>query len=230
MNNDNIFPLQPLQRHFLPADFAITDWASLQPWFENLRDRELDSLQALQQWLADVSELEAVISEDACWRQIRMTCDTTNKAYEEAFTYFCTDIEPQMKPYGFALNQKLAASPFAQQLDPQLFFPYLRSTRNAIALYRDENVPLQADMALKAQQYGVISGAMTVTIEDKEYTLQQAAKYLQNPDRSLREMAYRKIAARRLQDTDKLNHLFDELLGIRQQIAANAGYANYRDY
>ena len=35
-----------------------------------------------------MSELEAVVSEDACWRQIRMTCDTENKKLEEAFTYF----------------------------------------------------------------------------------------------------------------------------------------------
>ena len=27
-----------------------------------------------------MSELEAVVSEDACWRQIKMTCDTTDKS------------------------------------------------------------------------------------------------------------------------------------------------------
>ncbi len=41
----------------------------------------------MEQWLQDMSELEAVISEDTCWRQIKMTCDTENKALEEAFVY-----------------------------------------------------------------------------------------------------------------------------------------------
>ena len=32
-----------------------------------------------------------------------------------------------------------------------------------------------------AQQFGVISGKMTVEIDGQEYTLQQAAKFLENP-------------------------------------------------
>ena len=54
-----------------------------------------------------MSELEAVVSEDACWRQIRMTCDTENKTLEEAFTYFCLQIQPKIQPYADKLNRKL---------------------------------------------------------------------------------------------------------------------------
>lgn len=223
-------PLYVAPRQFLPTDFKITDWQALQPWFENLVGRQLDSQAQLEQWLADVSETEAVISEDACWRQIRMTCDTTNKEYEEAFTYFCTEIEPKIKPYGFEINKKLVACPFAEGLDKAQYFPYLRNINNAIALYRDENVPLQADISVKAQQFGVISGPMSVEIDGTEYTLQQAARLLQNPDRAKREEVFRKVAARRLQDKDTLNVLFDELLALRHKIAVNAGFDNYRDY
>ncbi len=223
-------PLQQKERHFLPADFKVTDWEHLQPFFEELKSRELDSNAKLEKWLDDVSELEAVISEDACWRQINMTCDTTNKEYESAFTYFCLEIEPRMKPYGFELNKKLLACPFSKELDTRLFFPYLRSVENSIKLYREENVPLQAEMSVLAQQYGVISGAMSVEVDGKQYTLQQAARFLHNPDRSLREAVFAKIAARRLTDKDKLNELFDKLLAIRHKIAVNAGFDNYRDY
>ena len=214
----------------MPKDFKVTDWDALQPYFEELQQRELNSKAALEQWLHDISELEAVVGEDACWRQINMTCDTTNKAYEEAFTYFCMEIEPKMKPYGFELNKKLLACPCTQELDQAVYFPYLRSVENAVQLYREENVPLQADMSLLAQQYGVISGAMSVEIEGKEYTLQQAAKLLQSPARPLREKTFNAVATRRLEDKDKLNELFDTLLTVRQQIARNAGFDNYRDY
>ena len=223
-------PLQHKDRQFLPADFKITDWDALQPYFEELKDRNITTRAELEKWLQDVSELEAVISEDACWRQIHMTCDTTDKEYEEAFTYFCMEIEPKMKPYGFELNKKLLACPFTADLDKNLFFPYLRSVDNAAKLYREENVPLQADMNLLAQQYGVISGAMGVEVDGKDYTMQQAAKFLHSPDRALRETVFTKIASRRLHDKDKLNELFDKLLALRQQIAVNAGFDNYRDY
>jgi oligoendopeptidase F len=72
-------------RHFLPADYVLTDWNTLQPYFLDLDRRPLETREALEKWLLDMSELEAVVSEDACWRQIRMTCDTANKDLEESF-------------------------------------------------------------------------------------------------------------------------------------------------
>ena len=214
----------------MPEDFTITTWETLQPYFENLKERELDSPEALQQWMKDVSEIEAVISEDACWRQIKMTCDTTDPKLEEAFTYFCLEIEPKMKPYSFELNKKLVASPYTKDLDEAVYYPYLRSVRNAIDLYREENVAIQAEINVLAQQYGVISGKMTIELDGKEYTLQQAARFLQSPDRELREKVFRKIGERRLRDKEELNTMFNKLLALRQQVANNSGFDNYRDY
>ncbi len=222
--------IKPAPRRFLPKDFVLTNWEALQPYFEQLQNRKTDTREALQGWLAALSELDAVISEDASWRQIHMTLDTTNAAYEEAFTYFVTEIEPKMKPYSFALNQKLIASPFAAELDTAQYFPYLRNVGNSIKLYRKENIPLQSELSVLAQQYGVISSKMTIEYEGKEYTLQQAAKFLQNPDRNVRETVFRKVSARRLEDNTRLNELFDQLLERRQKVAVNAGFENYRDY
>jgi oligoendopeptidase F len=86
-------------RHFLPDDYILTDWKSLEQYFQELEQRPLDTRAALEKWLLDMSELEAVLSEDACWRQIRMTCDTENKSLEEAFNYFCLEIQPKIQPY-----------------------------------------------------------------------------------------------------------------------------------
>ncbi len=219
-----------VSRHFLPAGFSVTNWETLLPYYEQLLNAEISSKEALEAWLSQWSELEAVVGEDAAWRQIRMTTDTTNKAYEEAFTYFVMEIEPKLKPLVFQLQQKLVESPFLKDLDPKLYGPYLRSVENSLKLYREENVALQAEIGVLAQQYGQISGAMTVEVDGKEYTLQQAARFLQQTDRALRESVFRKVAARRLEDKDALNALFDKLLQLRQQIAKNAGFPNYRDY
>jgi oligoendopeptidase F len=118
----------------------------------------------------------------------------------------------------------------AKDLDTQKYFTYLRGIRKSIELFREENIPLQAELAVMQQQYGVISGKMTVTVNGEEYTLQQAAKFLENPDRKLREEVYRKINERRLEDKEALNGLYDQLIGKRNQEALNAGFANYRDY
>src|SRR5690606_12881241 len=84
--------IQKLPRKFIPKGFMLTDWESLKPFFIELVERNIDTKESLEQWLKDTSELEAVINEDACWRQIKMTCDTENEALEEAFNYFCMEI------------------------------------------------------------------------------------------------------------------------------------------
>jgi oligoendopeptidase F len=222
--------IEKTPRHFIPTDFVVTDWQHLEPFFKDLLERNIDSKESLEQWLRDQSELEAVVSEDACWRQIKMTCDTQNKSLEEAFNFYCTQLQPNIQPYADALNKKLVNHPLTAALDAEQYFTYLRSVRKSIELFREENIPLQSELAVAQQQFGVISAKMTVTINGEEYTLQQAAKFFHNPDRNLREEAYRKIQERRLQDTDALNSLYNQLLEKRTKEAANAGFANYRDY
>lgn len=222
--------IQKIPRHYMPVDFTLSNWETLKPFFEELNSRVLDSAEALEVWLKDVSEIQAVISEDACWRQIRMTCDTENKALEEAFNYFCMEIEPHIKPYADALNKKLMGSPFVKELDSATYYTYLRSVEKEIKLFQENNIALHAELSMLAQHYGTITGKMSVTINEQEYTLQQAAKFLMQSDRSLREEVYIKMNERRKQDEDALNTLFDELLQKRHQVALNAGFDNYRDY
>lgn len=222
--------IYPKKRSFLPDDFKVTTWDALQPYFEQLVSRELGSKGALESWLQDMSELDAVVGEDVCWRQIRMTCDTTDPKLEEAFTFFVTEIEPKMKPLMFAINRKLLDCPFREHLDADQYFPYLRNVDNSVALYREESIPLQSEISLLAQQYGVISGAMTIEQDEKTLTLQQAGKLLHDPNRDLRRSVFEKVAVRRLSDKDKMNELFDKLLQLRHQVAVNAGFDNYRDY
>jgi oligoendopeptidase F len=222
--------IKKLERHFVPADFVISDWASLEPFFKELSERPVDSKEALEQWLRDTSELEAVVSEDACWRQIRMTCDTTDPSLEEAFTYFCMEIQPRLQPYADALNRKLIDCPFTKELDEQKYYTYLRTVRKNIDLFREQNIPLQAELSVMQQQYGTIAGKMTVQVNGQEYTLQQAGKFLESHDRGLREEVYRKIQERRLQDQQAMHDLYTQLVQKRDQVAKNAGFANYRDY
>jgi len=218
------------ERHFLRASFTIINWESLEPYFKDLLDRTINSKQDLEKWLSDASELEAVVSEDANWRQIRMTCDTENKELENAFTFFVMEIQPHVQSYADKLNRKLVENPFTKELDHDKYFTYLRNIKKNIELFREENIPLNSELSVLAQQYGIIAGKMTVRVEGKEYTLQQAAKFLENPNRSLREDVYRKINERRLQDKEGLNNLFTSLIQKRNRVALNAGFSTYRDF
>jgi oligoendopeptidase F len=222
--------IKKLERNFLPQNFVMATWNDVEPFCKQLLDREIDSKASLEKWLLNMSELEAVISEDACWRQIKMTCNTTDASLEESFTYFCLEIQPKIQAYSDVLNKKLINCDFIGELDTSKYFTYLRSVKKNIDLFREENIAIQADLSVMQQQFGVISGAMTIEVDNQEYTMQQAGKFLHSHDRNLRELVYRKINDRRGNDKDVLHNLFSNLLEKRHQMAVNAGFKNFRDY
>jgi oligoendopeptidase F len=217
-------------RKFVSEQLAINSWGDLENYYSQLLQRELNSVADLKQLLADRSELDKIVEEDYRWRYVHQTCDTENKAFTEAYEKFLNEILPHLMNVGNDLNKKIAGSAYFDELETDRFFVYKRNLKSALELFRAENIPLKQQEQLRAQEYGQAIGAMTIEHNGEEYTMPQAGKFLQHPDRELRQTIFQKINARRLQDKDKLNALFDDLLKIRQQIAINAGFSNYRDY
>jgi oligoendopeptidase F len=217
-------------RVYLAEDFKIDTWETIQPYFEELKSREINSVEELEKWMTDRSELESVLSEDLGWRYIRMTCDTQNEEITKAFQYFVSEIDPKVAPYDHELNQKLMHSPYVNGLDQEKYRIYLRGVGRALEIFREENIPLNTEISTKQQQYAAITGAMTVTLDGEEMTLQRAADRLKRNEREVREEAWRAVQERRVQDRQKLDDLFDELLQLRNQVAKNAGFTNFRDY
>ena len=216
-------------RTYIPQHFEI-QWEVLEPFFIELRDRQINSVEELEQWLRDRSELEAALEEDFAWRYIRMTCDTGSEELLQKFQYFATDIEPQIAPYSNELNKKLVNSEFVNDLEEEKFFIYLRGVKKSLELFREENIPLFTEIQVEQQKYQSITGAMSVHIGEKEFTLEQAAVLLKDVDRTKRREAWEKITGRRLQDKKQLDQLFDKLRELRHQVALNAGFENFRDY
>ncbi|MBE9585217.1 M3 family oligoendopeptidase [Mucilaginibacter sp. JRF] len=216
-------------RKYIPANLDIK-WENLEPVYNELVNRPINSVEELEQWLRDRSEVEAALEEDFAWRYIRMTCDTTSEELLQNFQYFATEIEPKTAPYSNQLNQKLVDSEFVNDLDDDKYFIYLRGVRKALELFREENIPLQTELQIEQQKYQGITGSMSVHIGDKEFTLEQASALLKGTDRVLRQEAWQKITDRRLQDREKLDVLFDHLRSLRHKVALNAGFENFRDY
>jgi oligoendopeptidase F len=217
------------ERHFLPNTIEI-NWKTILPFFDDLMNRELISLGELTQWMIDRSELESILEEDFAWRYIRMTCDTTDEKILKAFEDFATNIEPKLAEYGNLLNQKIMDCEFLYELPASEYFIYIRSLKKQLEIFREENISIFTELQLAQQKYGAIAGAMSVTFEGTEYTLEQASNFLKDQDRNIRKTVYENIQARRLKDRNQLDKLFNNLIAMRQQVASNTGFENFRDY
>lgn len=220
------------QRHFIDQDLIINKWTSIEHYFENLVSRNIDSKEDFKQWLSDQSELEAVLEENAAWRYIKMTIDTKDKKLSDDYSFFVSEIQPKIAPYDDQLNRKLINSPFVNELskESEAYQIMFKKVKNAIDLYREENVKINSKVAEESQKYGAISAKQSIDYKGKILTMQKASLFLKETNEEVRKDVFHKIASRRRQDINAFNELFNSLLKKRHQIALNAGYDNFRDY
>jgi len=224
----HIAPYQP--RRFVAGQTDLTVLGNVRPLFQTLLEREIGSANALQSWLLECSELESALSQTVTILYIRMTCQTDDPARARVYQQFIETIRPVVKIFEDRLNKKYLAEQARWNLDHKRYEVYTRTLRTDIELFREENVPLETQVDLRTQEYQTTIGAMTVVFDGKERTLPEMEKLLHEPDRDLRERAWRSAARRRLDDKDSLERLFDRLISLRVKIAENAGFPNFCGY
>lgn len=207
-----------------------TDWSNLQPLYQELVDRPLRCEGCLKQLLLDRSAIDSAVQEAHANLYIAMTCHTNDAAKKKAYLDFVENVVPKLKTVSFELDKKIASSPHAGALDHDRYEVLLRDTKADVELFRPENVPLQTKETKLAQEFSETSGAMTVEFQGEERTLPQMGRFLEETDRAVREEAWALVAKRRLQDRDTLDGIYDKMLALRQEIAKNAGFDDYRGY
>ncbi len=219
------------KRVFVAENRVIDSWEKIKPSFEDLVNRSIDTKENYKKWLVDKSELEAVLEEDAAWRYIKMTIDTRKEELSEAYTFFVTNIQPELAPFEDKLNKKMIDSAFFSEFNKdQDYQIYFRSVKTALELYREENIAIEAEINEKSQLFGSISAAQTIEHKGETLTMQKASSLLKETDENLRKEIFEKMSTRRSEDIDQLDKLYTDLIERRHQVAVNAGFVNYRDY
>jgi oligoendopeptidase F len=212
----------------LPTDaskFSSWPWEVYQPFFAALLEQSL-SAENILEWLADWSALDSRVSE-TYWRlYVMVSINTEDVDAERRYQTFLDGVYQKSMESDQVLKEKLLAS----GLEPADFEIPLRNMRAEAELFRIDNMALLAAEIRLGSSYDKIIGAQTVAWQGQELTLQQITPLLQGLDREQRERLWRVSASRELDDRVKLSALWAELMDLRRQLAANAGYSNYRDF
>ena len=103
-----------------------TQWSELKPHYQNFLNREIDSSNALEDWLLQLGRFDAFVSETGSMLYVNMTCDTENEEIKQAYLDFVENVEPELAKIADLLNRKLAESPYADQLDVDEYNVLLR--------------------------------------------------------------------------------------------------------
>ena len=209
-----------------PDAFADATWEDIAPWYDELAARPLGDDAAIEAWLADWSRLEAMITEAASLAMIAYTIDTGDAAKETAHLRFSTDILPKLEERSVGLAKRLVESGY----EPSGLETTLRRFRTAIEIFREANVPIFSELEELGARYQRITGSMMVVWEGEERPLPQLQPFLKSADREVRERAFRATNQPYIDHQSELAGLFDRMYALRQKAAANAGFANFRDY
>ena len=205
--------------------FKSATWPDVAPFYEELAARPLNR-DNVEDWLTDWSRFESLLAEAGALANFAYCISTADSAAEEAHLRFGSDIDPKADEQRSRLQRRLIDLGYVR---PGLEV-MVRKFRNQVELFSEANVPIFGELARLSTEWAKVIGAMTVDWDGIEKTPQQMWPYLEASDRAVRERAFRSQFKPYIEQRDTLADFFDRMYDLRQQVARNAGFDNYRDY
>jgi oligoendopeptidase F len=212
----------------LPQDYTVLrgmGWEAIQPFYDELATRPLTG-ETAPAWLADWTRLSDLLGEYASRLHVATTRNTADAESEALLKTYLEEITPKAQAAAQVLRRRLAEVEISL---PGMDVP-MRNIRAAIALFREENLPIETELGKLRIDYNKLIGAQSVEWEGEQRTLRAMETVLQESDRARREVAWRAVSSRQLADREALNAMWGEMLSRRIRMAHNAGFPDYRAF
>ena len=203
----------------------VTDWESYRPHFEALATRPL-SAETQRVWLEDWSQLTKLCREAVQYHYVQKTLDTSDPVRERLYLDLVEHIVPKLQVADQALKQRL----LALEIDDADMQIMLRNLRSEVALFREENVPLDTEATKLRAAYDKTVGGLSAEFDGENRNLNQLAVFISSDDRAVRQAAWEALMDLWQSVREPINQIFSQLLTTRHQMALNAGFDNHRDY
>ena len=209
----------------------ISNVLELENTLSTLLNEIISSKLELENWLKKQSTFIWEIEEQLRSHYIAFQCNTDNKKIKDTFEYDQKYVRPLLKRYQNSFDTKYLESPFRMELDPKTYSLLDKKIKNAQTLFCEKNIiDLEVNEDKLVTEYFEITGGLTALWNGEEKTITELQSYLQDSDRHIRKKAKTLISETFLSVEDKLQHILNELIVIRDQKAKNIQLHNYRDY
>ncbi|OHD14014.1 MAG: hypothetical protein A2Y41_11630 [Spirochaetes bacterium GWB1_36_13] len=196
----------------------IEDFSSLE-----MEGRTLE--ESILRW----SYLSDRLDELSAWSYINYTCETENEDFNKVFEFVIQSGE-KTEPLFFKLKENFIKAMPEKYLEQKKYGFFTQIIKNEIDLFREENIALGIEDANFSKEYQKIMSGLSIEYKGKEYTFQQAGRFLEENDRNVRKEVWEKIYERFQKSSDEIGRIYTKLVLLRDKIAKNAGFENFRDY
>ena len=157
---------------------------------------------------------------------VRYTQDTTNKSYEEEQDFFDNNT-PRYKDLVNESYKALVNSKFKDQLQERYGKQLFKLAELSIKTSKKEIIELLQQENKLSTSYTKLLASAKIMFEGEERNLAGMAPFMQSPDRDIRVRAH--VAYYHFFENNKseLDRIYDELVKLRNKIAAELGYKNF---
>jgi M3 family oligoendopeptidase len=157
---------------------------------------------------------------------IRQTVDTTNVFYEQEQEFFDVNT-PIYQGLVTDFYRELLNSKYRGELEKKWGLQLFRIAQLTLKTFSPEIIEdLQLENKLSTDYTKLIASAK-IPFEGQELNLSGLGPYLQSTDRELRKKASEAKYSFFIENEEKLDEIYDNLVKVRTGIAHKLGYANY---
>jgi oligoendopeptidase F len=205
----------------------ILHWTDLESQYAELQAFPLNAgntYSFLVQW----SELSKTVGETGTFLQLAADLNTADQTAQEQLSHFYRVTEPAVTIADAGLRRKVLT--VREPQIPEEANLVLRRMQTDESAYREENVQIVAEESDLVAEYHRITGSQMVDHDGEKKTIPQVVRHLQDPNRNVRENAWRAWQKSKIELAPQLDELFLKLLTVRRKLAKNCGLESYCDF
>lgn len=184
------------------------------------------SLKEQSDTMADINQLRNFVSTMLNICYIRHTIDTTDEFYEKENDYF-DEISPEIDGLVSQYYETLVNSPFRKELEDKWGKQLFALAEAQLKTFSPEIIPLLQQENKLSSEYTKLVASAKIMFEGEERTLAQLQPFGESTDRETRKNANEAKFNFFQQHGEKFDHIYDELVKVRTDIAKSLGYQNF---
>ncbi|MEL6342309.1 MAG: M3 family metallopeptidase [Myxococcota bacterium] len=214
---------------FFSIDEAAGDPARLLSLGQVLLARPLPDVASLRAWLRDWDDVSRLVW--GHWGRVTLAMNRDTR--DEALAAQHASLQPALVQPWFELADQLNARyldhPLRDQVGDDLAILDARK-QSQRDIYHAPNGPLFTRLSELAANYQRRMGETCVVLDGEAVPLSMARRKVNDPDRRVRESAWRAIGAAQASLAADVSGILDEMVVLRDQVATNAGYPDFVAY
>lgn len=157
---------------------------------------------------------------------VRHTIDVRDEFYDRENDFYDENL-PLFQKHIIRFYREMLASPYRAELEERLGKLWFDNAELLLKGFDDKIIgEMQRENAL-CSEYKKLLASARIDFDGKTLNLPQLRAYQLSPDREVRKAAYAKRTEFFMQNAQRLDEIFDQLVKLRTEMARKLGYENF---